>query len=145
MHSRSSEVLVLILRICWYVRAKAYFTIVNSTAKTNTRLQHVIRLLVSAQRAIIRPMTANHENQTPYILIRGKTLSFLRFLLEKYVCIAIIEFSFQVSVVMDMCLASVYNFNIRHPRWYVHAKVYFTLFSSIVKSNTKKGEFFLLS
>ena len=145
MHSRSSEVLVLILRIRWYVRAKAYFTIVSSTAKTNTRLQHMIRLLVSAQRAIIRPMTANHENQTPYILIRGKTLPFLRFLIEKYVCIAIIEFSFQVSVAMDMCLTSVYNFNIRHPHWYVHAEVYFSLFSSIVKSNIKKGEFFLLS
>jgi hypothetical protein len=38
----------------------------------------VIRLSVSAQRAIIRPVTENHENQTVYILLRGKTPSFLQ-------------------------------------------------------------------
>jgi hypothetical protein len=42
----------------------------------HTHLQYVIRLPVSAQRAIIRPMPENHENQTPYILIRGKTPPF---------------------------------------------------------------------
>jgi hypothetical protein len=30
----------------------------------------------------------------------------------------------------------IFNFNIRHPCWYVHAKVYFTLISSTVTTNT---------
>jgi hypothetical protein len=29
-----------------------------------------------------------------------------------------------------------FDFNIRHPRWYVHVKVYFTLISSTVTTNT---------
>jgi hypothetical protein len=44
----------------------------------NIHLRHMIRLPVSAQRAIIRPMTENHENQTLYILIRGKTTPILQ-------------------------------------------------------------------
>jgi hypothetical protein len=36
-------------------------------------LRHIIRLPVSAQRAIIRPMTENYENQTPYIWQEGIT------------------------------------------------------------------------
>jgi hypothetical protein len=63
------------LKLC----AKVHFTLCSSRLQskpTHTHLQHVIRLPVTAQ-AIVRPMTENHENQTPYVLIRGKTLPFL--------------------------------------------------------------------
>jgi hypothetical protein len=62
--------------------------------------------------------------------------------------ITVIEFYFQVSVAIDMDLTSLYSFNIGHPHWYVHAKVYFTLINSKVTTNkyntTHKGGIFLL-
>jgi hypothetical protein len=64
--------LILDIPVGMYVQKYILLFLVVQSQPTHTHLQYVIMLPVSAQRAIIRPMTQNHENQTLYILIRGK-------------------------------------------------------------------------